>query len=102
MNTLSIWVLLFLMATINLTGCATLSLTGTDRPMAFHDTRLEYALLTKDRDTLRKDFDMYIEPTFSERAMAGLVLPFNGAIETLFWPVSYAIATYLNEYDPYR
>jgi uncharacterized protein YceK len=101
MNRFLIRVLLASTATVALTGCTTLSLTGTDRPMAFHDTRLQYALLTDDREILKSDFDMHIEPSLSERAAAGLVLPFNAAIETVFWPVSYAITTYLNEYDPH-
>jgi len=101
MNTLFIRVLLVSMA-MTLTGCNTLGPTGTDRPMAFHDTRLQYALLTEDRETLGRDFDMHVEPTFGERAAAGLALPFGAAVETLFWPVSYAITAYLDEYDPRR
>jgi len=102
MNTLFSRVLLASMAIMTLTSCTSLSLSGTDRPMAFHDTRLQYALLTDDREMLKNDFDMHTEPTISERAAAGLVLPFSAAIETVFWPVSYVITTYLNEYDPRR
>jgi uncharacterized protein YceK len=102
MNTFFVRALLVSMAMTTLTGCTSLSLSGTDRPMAFHDTRLQYALLTDDREKLRRDFDMFTEPTFTERAVAGLVLPFGAAIETLFWPVSYGITSYLNEYNPRR
>ncbi|MGX2040597.1 hypothetical protein ACWJKU_10765 [Methylocaldum sp. MU1018] len=83
-------------------GCAALDAAGTGRPLAFHDTRLQYALLTDDRETLGKDFDMHTDPTFGERLVAGAVLPFDVAIETLFWPVSCAIASSLDEHDPRR
>jgi uncharacterized protein YceK len=102
MNALPIRVLLVSMMAMTTVGCNSLSLTGTDRPMAFHDTRLQYALLTNDQEMLGKDFDMHIEPSISERALAGLVLPFGAAIETVTWPIGYGITTYLNEFDPRR
>lgn len=89
--------LLVPIATIGLTGCTSLGLTGSDRPMAFHDIRLQYALLTNDRATLEEDFEMYLEPTLTERIVAGLVLPFGGAVDTVFWPFSYAFTRYLDE-----
>ncbi|WP_026611902.1 hypothetical protein [Methylocaldum szegediense] len=85
-----------LIATMALAGCTSLSVTGSDRPMAFHDSRLQYALLTNDRATLKKDFEMHLEPSPTERIVAGLMLPFGGAVDTVFWPVSYAITRYLD------
>ena len=57
------------------------------RPLAFHDTRLQYALLMGDNDTLVKDFAMKLPPSMVERIVAGAVLPLTIATETAFWPV---------------
>ena len=57
-----------------------------ERPLAFHDTRLQYALVTGDDDTLTKDFAMKLPPSMTERIVAGAVLPFSVASETAFWP----------------
>ena len=67
------------------------------RPMSFHDTRLQYALLTDDRQTLMREFDMAYEPSMVERVVSGFVLPFTASIETIFWPISTSIKTYLDE-----
>jgi hypothetical protein len=78
-----------------LSGCATAPATGSgaERPVLFHDTLLQYALLTDDRETLNKDFQMAAEPSPIERVVAGAVLPFTVTIETLYWPVSAAITS---------
>ncbi len=83
-------------AAMALVGCTSLGVTGYDRPMAFHDSRLQYALLTNDRATLEYDFEMHLEPSLTERIMAGFVLPFGGTVDTVFWPVSYAITRHLD------
>jgi len=80
-------------------GCATAVPVGSPakRPMLFHDTRLQYGLLTNDRLMLRQDFNMGSEPDLVERVVSGLVLPFAAATETTFWPLSASIKTYLGE-----
>jgi hypothetical protein len=72
-----------------LSGCTTapLSSAGQDRPMSFHDTRLQYALLTNDGASLKQDFKMTADNSPVERAVAGLVLPFAAATEAAFWPL---------------
>ena len=70
-----------------------------ERPLAYHDTRLQYALLTGADETLAKDFKMRLPPSMAERVMAGAVLPFTAAIDTLFWPVSTGIKTYAPSAD---
>ena len=57
------------------------------RPLAFHDTRLQYALVMGDNDTLTKDFTMKLPPSMAERIVAGAVLPLTLATEAAFWPV---------------
>jgi hypothetical protein len=55
-------------------------------PMAFHDTRLQFALVAGENAVLAKDFGMKLPPSWVERTVAGAVLPFTAATETLFWP----------------
>ncbi len=55
-------------------------------PLAFHDTRLQYALVMGENDTLAKDFDMKLPPSMAERIVVGAVLPFTVATEAAFWP----------------
>lgn len=64
------------------------------RPMPFHDSRLQYALVSGDGQALSQDFNMKMQPTVAERAVAGLVLPATAFAETLFWPFSTAIKTF--------
>lgn len=80
-----------------LSGCVVgLSNQSAERPpLAFHDTRLQFALLTDDRQMLREDFQMAGEPTMTERVVSGCVLPFTASTELLFWPVSTSIKAYL-------
>ncbi len=59
--------------------------------MAFHDTRMQYALLTDDQTVLRTDFRVTTPSSGTGRAVAALVLPFTAATETVFFPVSAAI-----------
>ena len=70
-----------------------------ERPLAYHDTRLQYALLTGDTETLANDFKMKLPPSIAERVVAGSVLPLTAAIDTLFWPVSTGIKTYAPSAD---
>ncbi len=75
-----------------LAGCSSLSSESSpERPMAFHDTRLQYALITGDDETLRRDFDMKLSPSWAERTAAGVALPFSAASEAVFWPFLTAI-----------
>jgi len=59
--------------------------------MAFHDTRLQYALLTDDKESLTKDFAMALPPSWAERTVAGVVLPFTAATEAVFFPFAAGI-----------
>ena len=69
-----------------------------ETPASFHDTRLQYALLTDDRSTLLTEFAMETKPTIPERFAAGLVLPVTAAAETVFWPVSASFRAYHERY----
>ena len=70
-----------------LSGCAYLpSEDSKEPPMAFHDTRLQYALVAGNRETLAHDFHMKLQPSMVERVVAGTVLPFTAASEAAFWP----------------
>ncbi len=83
------WALLALI--LNLNGCATNQVGR--QPADFPDTRLQYAILTSDRDALSKDFRVNPDLTLVERAVAGLALPFAAATETAFWPVYYGFSS---------
>ncbi len=75
-----------------LAGCSSLSLDASqDRPMSFHDTRLQYALITGDSETLRRDFYMNLPPSWVERVAAGVMLPWTAASEAAIWPISTGI-----------
>jgi hypothetical protein len=63
------------------------------RPLAFHDTRLQYALVTGEDETLAKDFAMKLPPSMAERIVAGAVLPLTVASEAVFWPFFTGIKT---------
>jgi len=67
-------------------------------PASFHDTRLQYALLTDDRQMLLTEFAMTTTPTLVERVAAGFVLPVTVAAETAFWPVSASFRAYHERY----
>lgn len=71
-------------------------------PYSFHDTRLQYALLTDDRSTLQSDFAMTTEPTVAERLAAGMVLPVTAAAEIAAWPVSSAFRAFYEDEDRAR
>ncbi|MBM4201534.1 MAG: hypothetical protein FJ189_09640 [Gammaproteobacteria bacterium] len=89
-----IWLVLSL-----LTGCTTPPVRDLgETPASFHDTRLQYALLTDDRRTLLNEFAMQTTPTIPERLVAGLVLPVTAAAETVFWPVSASFRAYHERY----
>lgn len=70
--------------------------TDTTPPTAFHDTRLQYALITGDNDTLAKDFNMRLPPSWAERVVGGMVIPLTAASEAAFFP----FATAINAYAP--
>ncbi len=73
-------------------GCASLpSPTAAERPMSFHDTRLQYALVAGEDDILKRDFDMRLPPSLVERIVAGAVLPFTAASEAAFYPFAAGI-----------
>ena len=61
------------------------------RPLAFHDTRLQFAMAAGENDTLAQDFGMKLPPSTTERIIAGAALPFALACETAFWPFATGI-----------
>ena len=78
-----------------LVGCASLPpVDDANPPMAFHDTRLQYALLAGNEDRLAKDFAMTLPPSWAERAVAGAVLPFTAATEAAFFPFATGIKAF--------
>lgn len=77
-----------------LAGCAAFSPPdmGTENPpAAFHDTRLQCALVAGDSAALAKDFSMKLPPSWAERIVAGVVLPFTAATEVAFFPFATGI-----------
>jgi uncharacterized protein YceK len=75
-----------------LPGCAsTYSLDNANPPSAFYDTRLQYALVSGDDATLAKDYGMKLPPSWAERTVAGVALPFAATTEVAFYPFSAAI-----------
>lgn len=83
-----------------LAGCATPDAGHTGRPMAYHDTRLQYAILTEDREALKHEFHVNPERAPLERGVTAFTLPFAAATETLFWPVFYGLTYNLAEPEP--
>lgn len=63
-------------------------------PYSFHDTRLQYALVTGDRPTLAADFAMITEPTLPERIAAAVALPVSTATELAAWPAASAFRAF--------
>jgi hypothetical protein len=86
-----------LAAVLNLAGCAAPGAGEDRRPLAFHDTRLQYAILAGDREILRKDFRMNPDRTPVERGIAAFALPVTAATEALFWPVFHGLSSDLAE-----
>lgn len=85
---------IFIFAAIPLAGCASLPPADmANPPVAFHDTRLQYALVAGDDAALAKDFGMKLPPSWAERAVAGAVLPFTAASEAAFFPFFTGIKT---------
>jgi hypothetical protein len=86
-----------------LAGCGTEPVTP-DRPaqpMAFHNTRLAYALMTDDEETLQRDFQMKTHPTWVERTFAGIGLLTASGMETVTWPVFAGFRAYMEAHpDP--
>lgn len=81
------------------TGCTTTTATGPTaaHPAAYADTRLQYAVLTEDRETLAKEFRVNPERSPLERGFTALTLPFAAVGETVFWPVFYGLTYRLHE-----
>lgn len=77
-----------------LAGCTTLTRINDDTnpPLAFHDTLMQYALLTGESATLSKNFGMK-PPSLPERIVAGVVLPITAATEATFFPFFTGIKT---------
>lgn len=93
MNTTTFGGGILLVMVLNLSGCATPGVGRIGQPADFPDTRLQYAILTEDRESLQKDFRMNPDRTLTERILAGLALPFAAATETAFWPVYYGFSS---------
>jgi uncharacterized protein YceK len=83
-------------ASLWLAGCSTPHAGHSGPPEAYQDTRLQYAILTEDRETLRKDFQTNPDRTGLERGLTAVTLPFAAVGETLFWPAFYGL-TYKSE-----
>ncbi|CAL1239724.1 hypothetical protein [Candidatus Methylocalor cossyra] len=83
---------ILLIAIPYLSGCATPGLGQIDRPADFPISRLSYAILTEDRDTLRREYRLNPDRSWVERALAGFTLPFTAATETAFWPLYYGFS----------
>jgi hypothetical protein len=81
-----------------LTACGTLPATpdAAEPPTAFHNTRLSYALLTDDDETLRRDFQMKTRPTWVTRVVASVLLLPAGGMEAMTWPVFVGLRGYLD------
>lgn len=92
----------FLAGLLNLAGCATPDPSHSGRPMAYHDTRLQYAILTEDRAALKNDLQVNPDRTSLERGLTAFTLPFAAATETVFWPVFYGLTYNLSEQEPAR
>ena len=90
----------FLLLTVmtHLVGCSLTTLRGTDTPMAYQTTRLQYGILANDQNILKQDYKMQKTTGITERVVAGVALPFSAAVETVFLPFTYAFTTYLNEF----
>ena len=71
-----------------LQGCVAQGLpeAPSDTPMAFHDTRLQLALLSNDESVLQRDFRLKSPPSPAVRGVSALLLPFTAATETVFLP----------------
>jgi hypothetical protein len=89
-----------LMILLGLAACAVPDVGRSGRPIAFHDTRLQYAVLTDDRVALQRQFQMAPNRLMVERIIAGAQLPFAAAIETVTWPLTYGLSSYLDEPAP--
>jgi len=88
---------LLALLTLVVSACSSTPSISTDTPpVAFHDTRLQYALITGDNDTLAKDFNMTMPPSWAERVVGGMVFPLTAASEAAFFP----FATAINAYAP--
>lgn len=85
------WISLAL--TLNLCACADQGVGRIGQPADFPDTRLQYAILTNDRESLVRDFRMNPGRGWIERIAAGVALPFAAATETAFWPVYYGFSS---------
>ncbi|MBS1211754.1 MAG: hypothetical protein H6R26_370 [Proteobacteria bacterium] len=81
------------LAGLVLSGCTALEYprSGNGPPMAFHDTRLQYALLSDDRARLQTDFHIATLGSMTERIVSALVLPFTVATEAAFYPFAASI-----------
>lgn len=96
------------MALVTTSGCAhhySTVLEGSDTPMAYQSTVLQYRIMTeglplpmtsqqpKDQ---KQDFKWM---SLIERTVAGATLPLSAVVETLFLPVTYAYTGYINYFQ---
>nr|WP_017365763.1 hypothetical protein [Methylococcus capsulatus] len=84
-----------------LTACGTGPVTpdSSVQPMAFHNARLTYALMTDDEEILQRDFHMKTRPTGVERAVAGIGLLTASGMEAVTWPVFAGFRAYLEAHQ---
>jgi len=92
---------IFLLAAIPalLAGCASVSAFNNEPPVAFHDTRMLSAMIAGEDAKLERDFGMKPPPMWTERIVAGVVLPFTVASETVFFPVFAGIKAFAPSRD---
>jgi len=96
---------LLVLAPSLLAGCASFPLAevGTgDPPRAFHDTRMLSAMIAGEDAKLEREFGVKPPPIWPERIVAGAVLPFTVATETVFFPVFAAIKAFTPARPPER
>lgn len=84
-------------------GCASTVLKGTDTPMAYQSTLLQYRILTEGLPTPKASGSESKQGfkwlSLTERTMAGATLPLSAVVETLFLPVTYGYTAYLNHFQ---
>jgi uncharacterized protein YceK len=83
-------------------GCSHTVLKGTDTPMAYQSTLLQYRIMTEGvppAKTAPADSRAGFKwLSLTERTVAGATLPLSAVVETLFLPVTYAYTGYMNHF----
>jgi uncharacterized protein YceK len=88
-------------------GCAHTALEGSDTPMAYQSTLLQYRIMTEglplpaslSHAENQQKTDGFKWMSIIERTVAGATLPLSAVVETLFLPVTYAYTGYINGFQ---